>query len=319
MVRSRVALACPLVALLLGCSGSGTDDRSDADNRGGYSGAELGLPPVKDGFVRYVTKPIAVEPGRDVMWDEWVAPPLDIDMDVIKVTGMQSGGGHHAILYGTTDLQPLGTVRQWQDADQLTTKTLGGVGAEGDGIDALPPGVVFRAKKGSALMIQSHFLNTTKKTLQGRSAIDVKLLPADPALKVASRFTNTTLAISLPPSAPSSLQVTCKVPKDLSFVAYANHMHSYGVSVKTELATPDGTTRPLKVDPSWNYAWAFAPNFSKFALDAPDVIPAGSTITTTCNWVNSETTTLNFPSEMCVFIGHMVEDADVTCIAGTIL
>lgn len=242
--------------------------------------------------------------------------PLDSDADVMDVTGAQAKGGHHAILYATTDVQPVGTTRPWQDSDQLTARLVGGVGGGGGANVKLPPGVVFRIAKGSALMIQTHYLNPTAATLTGRSVIDVKLGPVDPSALVASIATNTTVKLSIAPGAPTTIETSCVVQEDLPFVMYANHMHQWGVSASTQVVGTDGTTRSIKADPVWDPNWAFDPNFSKFSLQAPSVISAGSTIQTTCTWTNTTSAAITFPTEMCVFFGFFLGDSDVNCVGG---
>jgi hypothetical protein len=264
-----------------------------------------------------VTQPVAVAAGEDVMWAEWVASPLDSDRDVIDVTGLQSKGGHHALLYATTNVQSVGTSRVWQDADQLTARTAGGIGGEGNDAIQLPPGVVFRIPKGSALMIQSHYLNATNETIEGRSVLDVKLAPADPNAQVAGLLASTTLKISIPPGATTTTDVSCTTQKDIRVLMYANHMHNWGVSASTELIRADGTSTPLQVDPVWDPSWAFHPNYTRFTLQVPAIIPAGDTIHTTCTWSSNKTTALNFPDEMCVFAGFYLGDSDATCVDGS--
>jgi hypothetical protein len=315
-MKRRLALhapSCALGLLLASCSGHG--DSTGTTAQATYPGADLGMPPVADGFVRYETDPVMVPAGKDVMWEQWVAPPIDSDKDVIAVSGLQTKGGHHALLLATTNAMPVGTSRAWQDADQLTTRTVGAVGGDGGDANLLPAGVVFRVAKGSALLIQSHYINTSAEPIEGRSVIDLKLGPVDPTAQVASLFGNTTLNVAIPPGM-HSVDVTCKVQSDLRMLMYSNHMHDLGFSASTELIAADGTTTPLKVDPTWDPAWAFHPNYTTFTLQAPQVIPAGSTLHTKCTWTNTKSTTVSFPDEMCVFAGYQLGDTDVSCIDG---
>jgi hypothetical protein len=327
MARKSIGPMWVFASLLLAsCGGTGTRTASHGTlgNRGvtsassqrDYPGADLGLPAVAPGFVRYETQPVAVGAGEDGMWAEWVAPPLESDMDVVEVTGLQSKGGHHALLYATTNIQPVGTSRTWQDGDQLTSRTAGGIGGEGDDAIQLPPGVVFRIPKGSALLIQSHYLNANNDTIEGRSVLDVKLAPADPSAQVAGLLASTTLKISIPPDATTVTDVSCTLQRDLRVLMYANHMHNWGVSASTELISADGTSTPLKLDPAWDPSWAFHPNYTRFTLQTPALLPAGSTIHTTCTWSNNKTTALSFPDEMCVFAGFYIGESDATCVDG---
>jgi hypothetical protein len=309
--------AWPSVGLLLaGCGGHGSAGGTAGGTPASYPGADLGLAPVAAGFVRYETQPVSVRAEQDIMVSEWVAPPLESDMDVLAVTGLQTKGGHHALLYATTDVQRVGTSRPWQDADQLAARTVGGIGGEGNDAIELPAGVVFRIPKGSALLIQSHYLNASAATIEGRSVLDVKLGPADPNAQVASLLASTTTRISIAPGATTTTDVSCVVQKDFRVLMYANHMHNWGVSASTELVSADGTSTPLKVDPVWNPAWAFHPNYTRFTLRAPALIPAGSTIHTQCTWSNTGSKALTFPDEMCVFAGFYLGSADAACVEG---
>jgi hypothetical protein len=259
---------------------------------------------------------VTVAPEHDVIWSEWVAPPVASDMDVVAVTGLQTKGGHHALLYATTTAQPVGTSREWQDSDQLTARTVGGVGGEGNDAIELPKGVVFRIKKGNALLIQSHYINASAEPLEGRSVLDVKLGPVDPTAQVASLLANATLNFSVPPGMRTTAEVSCVLQKDFRVLMYSNHMHSWGVSASTELVNADGTSMPLKVDPAWDPAWAFHPNYTRFPLQAPAMFPAGSTIHTTCTWSNTTNKALDFPTEMCTFAAFYLGDSDALCVNG---
>src|SRR5262249_2642489 len=149
-----------------------------------------------------------------------------------------------------------------------------------------------------------------------RSVLDVKLGPVDLSKQVASLLASASLNIALAPGASTTSDVSCPVKKDLRVLMYANHMHNLGTSASTELIDANGTTTPLKVDKVWNSSWAFHPNYTTFTLQQPKLIPAGSTIHTTCTWSNMTTSTVQFPDEMCTFAGIHVADSDVACVNG---
>jgi hypothetical protein len=316
-IRSRFVAIAPVVAILFLASCGGGSGGGNPSGAADYPGKDIGLPPVADGFVRYESTPITVPAGGDVQWNEWVAAPLQGDTDIIEVTGRQSNGGHHATLYATTDVQPIGTKRAYANSDQLSERFLGAVGAESNTGLTLPSGVVFRAAKGSGLLIQSHFINAGAQPIQGRSVIDVKMRPADPSARVASILTNLTLKYTLPPGQTTTVDFKCPVTADYHVLSVNNHMHNLGTSVSTELINADGTTTPLKVDPVWEASWAFHPEYATFPLQSPLIIPAGSTLHTTCTWNNTTSKSLTFPDEMCVFVGFFLGDKDASCVDGT--
>lgn len=269
--------------------------------------------PLAPGYQRFEAEPVDVPSGTSTDWAQWVGGPLEQDYDVIDITGGQSVSGHHAILYATIEAQPSGFTRLWKDEDQTLTRIMGGVGGEGGANVDLPEGVVFRVKKGSYLLLQTHYLNTSDKLVVGRAHVDVKLGAVDPSHRVASIFANTTTAVTLPPRAQTVQDVHCDVKEDLKFIQFSNHMHYFGVSTYTEFTSPSGVTQMLKQDTTWAEDLALNPNLTHYPADAPLLVPAGSRLHTHCEWDNTSGAPVTFPAEMCVFFGFIFSEADITC------
>ncbi|HKU39555.1 MAG TPA: hypothetical protein VJR89_15455 [Polyangiales bacterium] len=274
---------------------------------------EFRLPPLDPGYKRYEPPPIDVDVGESADWAQWVGGPLDQDYDVIDIKGEQSVGGHHALVYATVDEQPVGFTRFWKDEDQLASRLMGGIGGEGGANVNLPPGVVFRVKKGSYLLIQTHYLNALERKIVGRTYVDVKLEPVDPSRTVASMMSSTTLAIDLPAREKTVLDVYCSVQRDLRFIQVSNHMHDYGTTSVTDWIDPQGVKHVLKEDKTWSGDLALNPNFTKFPADTPQLVPKGSMLHTQCIWQNTTDGRVKFPAEMCVFFGFIYSESDVYC------
>jgi hypothetical protein len=272
-------------------------------------------PALKEGYRRYEVKPTMVRAGETVMSMEWMSTPMDRDMDVLDVSGWQSKSGHHAILYASVESQPVGTVRSWENADQITSRFIGGTGGEVGGQIKLPPGVVMRIYKGQSLFMQLHYMNTSTSDLMAESLVDVKMADASPERRVASFFSSTSLKYELPPGKATTMDFSCKLSADLPLIMYANHQHNFGVSVFTEQILPDGTRVDVKRDDRWQYEWAFNPNYSTRTVDNPLVLKAGTTLHTHCEWLNAGYTPLRFPDEMCVFLGFFLGEQDINCAA----
>jgi hypothetical protein len=282
----------------------------------GYPGADIGLAPVAPGYVRFMTTPLTVTPGQDVFWEEWVAPPLTEDTDVIELTGKQSAGGHHANMYADSNVQPVGTNRSFVQADQLTQSSLGGIGRELGSEIKLPAGVVWRAPMGRALVIQEHYINVGSTPIMARTGLDMRATPSDPANKVARVLANVNMKVNIPAGQQVTTETKCVVNADYPAFMWANHMHDAGTAVVTELISPDGTTKTLKSDPVWDPNWAFSPIYTTFGVQDPFVIPRGSTLHTKCTWVNDTSKTIAFPDEMCIFGAFFIGDQDATCTDG---
>jgi hypothetical protein len=310
---------------LAGCGGgdskganlAGGKSDTDAGAARGKSDTDAGAEGPRPGYVRYKTNPIDVPPGTSAQWFEWIAAPLDHDVDVVDIIGTQPHVGHHATLYAVQDAQPIGTVQPWDMGEQLQAHILGGIGGEGGTAVKLPEGAVFRLPAGQSLAVQTHYLNAGADDAQGITQLDIKFGDPSPSDLVASLFTNASLAFQVPPAAQYHVDVKCTVGADLGLLMYSNHMHEWGTTVSTSLVDGTGNQRVIKNDPVWNVDWVTNPNFKDESLAAPLQLHAGDTLTTSCDWNNTTSSALTFPKEMCVFLGFFVGDADITCVDGT--
>jgi hypothetical protein len=230
-------------------------------------------------------------------------------MNVIHVLGDQGPSGHHASLYANTVIEPVGTTRLCKDEDMLTVTFLGAVGGEGNDSETvpLPDGLVFQMPAGQALMVNTHYLNTTTSTLVGESVVDVLFAEPSDDLVVAGSFALNYSGFEIPPNSEYTVDVTCTVEQPLSLVLYSNHMHRFGETVFTEVQRTDGSVELLSRDEGWSQHDAFAPPFVSWTKDAPMVIQPGDILHEQCTWVNDTSDTVLFPTEMCVGVGYTLE------------
>jgi hypothetical protein len=302
MMKRAWSMVLSLVALAAACGSD--EDGPPAD----------GPPP---GYVRYQTPPVTVQPGESKMWVQWVAAPLERDQNIVDLMGTQSLGGHHAVLYTTKEVQPIGTTRDFTNDDQADIHLVGGIGGEGGEAVKLPPGVVFRVPAGRALLVQTHYFNSGEQPIEGTSTIDVKFGDPSPDDKIASFFVSSAKRLDIPAHGDSQRDVSCVLQKDLPLLMFANHMHEIGVSIRTMVKLPGtGATMLLKDDPTWNPEWTFNPDYTTATVDAPIVLSAGSTLTTHCEWHNGTDQAVGQPNEMCLFLGFFIGDKDATCLEG---
>ena len=299
--RARGVVVLVVVAAL--AAACGNDDAAPPDG-----------PPA--GYVRYEAPTIMVQPGENKSWIQWVALPLEKEQSVVDVIGYQGIGGHHAILYHTANVQPVGTTRVFVNTDQEAMQLVGGVGGEAGASVKLPEGVVMRVPAGRALVIQNHFFNTTDAPIEGKAHIDVKLAePADSDV-VARFFTNVIRDVDIPPDSHMERDAPCVLAHDLPMLMYSNHMHEWGVSAKTTITSAGGTPTVVWEDPEWSAELTFNPVMGKATAAKPLVLAAGSTLNTHCEWQNTTAAALKHPDEMCVFYGFFIGTADAKCVNG---
>jgi hypothetical protein len=276
-------------------------------------------PPPATGFTRLVAPTIpGIAPGDDVMYCQYVHAPFDRDMDILKVDGYQSTGGHHVVAFATNVNVPIGTSRLCQGDDNLATTFLGAVGGEAGAGTALPPGVALRLAKGNAIMLNTHFLNPGNKTLDGQAVLDIKFAEVDPNRQIAGFFVNVDLGFTLPANTMTQADTECTFQRDLQFFSFANHMHDYGRDALTELTRVSGAVETVRVDPTWSYEMQFNAQFTKWDLASPYVIAKGDKLHTHCEWFNRSASDVTFPREMCIGVGFYLSDGlpAPTCING---
>jgi hypothetical protein len=273
-------------------------------------------PPVAAGYTRYVLPAVPqVQAGTDIIVCQWLAPPADTDIDIIDVTGQQTRGGHHVVLYATMDAEDVGTTRPCVEKDTTKLRFLGAVGGEGSANVKLPPGFVFRLSKGQALMANVHYLNASPTALDGQAVMDVRYSPVSAASKVAGMFVVNEASFTVPVSKPYTVDGYCASPRDISLVMFTDHMHEHGTAIFNETIRADGTRQMLASDPTWARDQIFNPLWTRWDPATPMVIKAGDQLHVHCEWQGSDKL-LGFPDEMCIGLGFYIESGDsVTCAA----
>jgi hypothetical protein len=274
------------------------------------------------GFTRYVIPPVrGIMPGQQIFQCQWVAAPVDHDIDILLTGGAQSIGGHHAILYATTEVAPVGTSRECSNGDLTAIRYLGGIGGEGTGAAGeLPPGVAYRLRKGLALMVNTHYVNASEAAMDGQTVLDVKYAAVDPNRLAASLFTNVDAEhIDIPANDRASLDVNCTMQADIPLFMFGNHMHKFGTSVFTEVTHAGTMTKePVVQDPMWTQEFEFNPRVAHWSPDAPFSLKKGDTLRTHCEWNNTGSDVVTFPTEMCVGFGFFVGEGDeINCISNS--
>jgi hypothetical protein len=277
-------------------------------------------PPAPQGYTRLIAATVPdIVPGADVEMCQWVAAPSDQDRDVLAMDGYQSKGGHHAILYATTETGfKVGESHVCTVTDMISLSYVAGIGGEGGSpTQSLPAGVYFHVPAGQMLMVNSHWLNAGETTVDGQAVFDVEF--AAPSNRIiADLFANTIDQISLPSGQLTKLDATCVMPQDMTIALIGNHMHWLGTSAYTEFIQANGTKQMIVTDDPWATDEQFNPKFSVYPLSSPLLINAGDTYHTHCEWQNTTPNTVTFPDEMCAgFAFYFPSMGSKTCVNGS--
>jgi hypothetical protein len=296
--------AAVLAVVLVGCGSDGPEVLDGFD-----------VPAPKPGEIQLLSPIVEdIAPGADITLCHYIDFEADRDYDISDYQGFQSGGGHHVLLYTVANHKPPQTKPCTED-DMLNARYLAGGGAEG-GKPEIPEGIVMRLKKGSQLLIQTHWINATDFPLRGQGAFNIEMGPASPASIVADLFTVVSTEISIPPSSAGSTRGDCALGRDMSFFALGGHEHYRGTHVSIT-HTPLGGTPKMIYDHAWADHYESDPPRLQFTREAPFVGKHGDRFTIDCQYYNDTSETITFPLEMCVMFGYYFPaDGEIDCIDG---
>ena len=188
---------------------------------------------------------------------------------------------HHILVFVSdpNSLEKRG--KKTEDADEEAD---GFFAAYAPGYDALifNEGYGKKLPKGATLRFQIHYTPNGTAT-QDQPQIGVIFSDKKPEHLVdMASVANHRLRI---PLGDNNFKVTAsiQVPKDAAVLAFFPHMHLRGKAFKYEATYPDGKTETLLDIPRDDFNWQLS-----YRLSEPMILPAGSTLTATAWYDNSE-------------------------------
>jgi hypothetical protein len=274
-------------------------------------------PPVASDELQVLSPKVTVPSGANLTLCSYLSTTIAETTDVISSRGLQSAGGHHAIVYVAKASQPANT-HECTEADMVNVHYLAGIGAdESANFNTLPDGLAFRIPGGSQLMIQTHWINATPRTLTGQAAINLKVAAPSTARVPADLFSVANLDFDIPAGQLGSSSTSCTVPQDVSLFFIAGHEHAAGTHFRIEQLDASSAST-LLYDRDWLPEYEFNPPLHLFSKDQPLTIKTGQTVKVTCSWDNTAgATPLRFPVDMCVAWGfYFPGRGEIDCVNG---
>jgi hypothetical protein len=274
-------------------------------------------PSVKAGELQIISPAVRdIAAGANVMYCSYLdlkLPPTD----VLSFQGLLSTGGHHLVLYVARQKRPVDTHECTED-DMINVKYLAGVGADNTlaNVGQLPAGVAFRVPEGAQLMVQTHFINASLKTMDGQGAINLTTATPSDARQPADLFTVVNDNFVIPAGQIHTAETTCTVGEELKIFFLSGHAHHLGKHLRMELIKSAGVD--MIYDEEWQPEYEFNPPVSAFTVDAPLLLKVGDQVETTCTWDNTAgATDLRFPDEMCAGLGfYFPGHGEIDCVNG---
>lgn len=227
--------------------------------------------------------------------------PIDIPEDKF-VTAVEYRPGnravvHHAILF--LDNKKSARARDGKDGQPGYTSFAGpgfipsgslGGWAPGAFAKPLPDGVAIPLKKGSDLVIQTHFHPSGKEEIE-QSSVAIyfskttpKRVLASPALWISK--------LDIPPGEKAcKLSDEFTLPVDMDLIGITPHAHLLCKEIKAVATLPNGTTQPLIWIKDWDFDWQ-----DQYQYKTPVHLPKGSKLSVDFTYDNSSGNIRN-PSE----------------------
>jgi hypothetical protein len=273
------------------------------------------LPAVDPGYSRFISKPVeGIKAGADATWCEFVLDAVPEDMNILHVKGDQGAGGHHLTVFGVDKAKMTHPMNTPFSCEPTNGHTELGTWL-GSARVSNPESSAFRLKKGQALLLNHHYVNTNETPIAGQAYFDIKMEKAsvDPDVRIASIFAAVNMKIDVAPGQEASSSIDCVLGADMDVVMAGNHMHEYGTKATTSLVRAGtGEVVVMRDDPTWNPEHQLNPDFNKWPVAAPFRVAKGDVMRTACSWKNTTGAKLEFPREMCISSIFMLLPKGVT-------
>lgn len=266
-------------------------------------------PGAPDGGFEIWGPDVVVQPGQDVMWCLFGTYDGD-DVGVVTYETWQNAYGHHLQLMGTTaseldyadgellDCTATGSLPM-ADLEPLALPTGGNVG---DIALTLPAGTAVKLDAGQRWVIQAHYVNTSTEPFRAKDVATFGVVPEAEVETWAAPLVMNNDAFEVPAGEAAEASFDCAFANDYHVLYLLGHMHEWGTAYKVEQLDGAGGATTVYEVAEWTSEYRDAPPTESYA-PGEYLLPAGTTMRTTCAWFNDTSEALTFPNEMCATVG----------------
>lgn len=282
-------------AVVLACQPD--DEESTGDTAGATPELDVRveIPAPDPRYHDVVTAEAVVPPGEERVFCFHLGT-LGADTYVRDLESFQGKYGHHAIVLGSKEPLPVGTVEDCTAVEDMLKYQSLVIPLE------LPEGTGAKIPGDVHLVAQSHYVNAGDQPLRIRDVMRLELIDVADIKTEAATFALNSVDFRVPVG-ESSVEFECTVPYDMELLIVGGHMHEQGSRFEVYLgATDDPASRLYLADP-WRPEFRDTPPITKM-FDAPLALKAGDVIRSRCSWNNETGAELKFPTEMCSTFGY---------------
>ena len=243
-----------------------------------------------------------IEPG-----EVQICHYLDMTTEEKWVTSFDSAQGkfgHHLIIFKARVTEEPGTVRECTSAEDMV-KLSPIISSVQFGLERFPEGMAIRIPRGTQIVLQQHYVNTTTKPIRVRDIAWMEVVPKESVQIPAGFFGLGNIDFEIVPGNGEEQTVAfdCTAPRDMQVLLAGPHMHEWGVRFSTHFGPSDALEEVIHVDP-WEAWMRDEPPVTNWSKEEPYQIKEGDILRTSCTFKNTTSRKLIFPQEMCATYGY---------------
>jgi hypothetical protein len=226
------------------------------------------------------------------------------EMWVTSFDSAQGKFGHHLIIFKARITEPPGTIRDCTSAEDMV-RLSPIISSVQFGLERFPEGMAIRIPRGTQIVLQQHYVNTTDKPIRVRDVAWMETVPAEQVQIPAGFFGlgNIDFELTPTPGVEQTVEFDCFAPRDMKILLAGPHMHEWGVRFSAKFGRPEALDEIIKVDP-WEAWMRDEPPVTNWSKEAPYELAEGSMMKTSCTFNNTTGKKLIFPHEMCATYGY---------------
>ncbi len=262
------------------------------------------IPATDPKFLDFVGSELIMKPGEEkISCSHQFYQGADVPYDFADP--QQGKFGHHFVILKAKNPLPDGSVEDCSKPEDMAKYDLLTI----PGFE-LPAAHAFILRKGTPIVMQSHYINTSKEPIRIRDLLRFRRVDVSTVKTWAAAFASFLPFFEVKPGQQASGSYKCVVPQDYKLMMTGGHMHEWGMRYVLSYAeTPADTMKDLFRIDEWHSHYRDNPP-TLLLKEKPMDLRKGTIMKTECTWNNNTAEPLSYPHEMCSTFGVILGTQD---------
>lgn len=250
------------------------------------------IPEPTSEYVDFVGLDTVIKPGEDRMICVHMRYDGE-DLTYSLADSAQGKFGHHFIAMKAKKPMEPGTVEDCSKPEDMSKYDI----LMMPGFE-VPQGYGMFLPKGTPIVAQSHYINSTTQPLRVRDVLRFKKIDPSTVKTWAAAYSTNSLDLKIPALGAATHSFDCTFPVDAKLMLVGGHMHEWGTKFQFEVGPNPGAMQTLYNVDQWTTDFRDNPPIN-YMKESPIPVAKGSILRTTCSWKSDQDHELIFPHEMC--------------------